>query len=233
MQVDIAVDRSGYTTNSRPGIFAYRPAPIQVNYIGFPGTLGSDAYDYIIGDPTVLPFDQQPFYAERIVHLPESYLVNDSKRSIAAQIPTRKQEGLPDQGFAFCCFNNSYKIVPTVFDIWMRLLHRIPGSVLWLFSEPITAEPNLRREAQARDIDPERLIFAHRAPQAEHLARQRLADLFLDTLPYNAHTTAADALLVGLPVVTCIGKSFTGRVAASLLRAIGMPDLVAADFQDY
>jgi protein O-GlcNAc transferase len=233
LQVDIAVDRSGYTSNARPGIFAARPAPIQVNYIGFPGTLGAGFYDYILADATVLPLDQQPFYAEKIVHLPDSYLVNDTRRRIAERTPTRAESGLPPEGFVFCCFNNCYKITPQVFDIWMRLLGKVEGSVLWLFRDRTTAEVNLRREAAARGIDPRRLVFARRMPLEDHLARHRLADLLLDTLPYNAHTTAADALWMGVPVVTCLGQTFAGRVAASLLRAIGMPDLVTDDLAAY
>jgi protein O-GlcNAc transferase len=233
LQVDIAIDRSGYTVNARPGIFAARPAPIQVNYLGFPGTLGAGFYDYVLADATVLPFDRQRFYSENIVHLPDSYQVNDSKRPVSARTPTREEAGLPARGFVFCCFNNSYKITPELFDIWMRLLERVAGSVLWLLCDRVAAQANLRREAAARGIDPARLLFASRAPQEAHLARHRLADLFLDTLPYNAHTTASDALWVGLPVITCCGQSFAGRVAASLLRAIGMPDLVTADLEDY
>jgi protein O-GlcNAc transferase len=233
MQIDIAVDRSGYTTNARPAIFAFRPAPIQVNYIGFPGTLGSDAYDYIIGDATVLPFDQHPLYTEKIVQLPDSYLVNDSKRPRATRIPTRREAGLPENGFVFCCFNNCYKITPEIFDAWMRLLAQTRDSVFWLFSESTTAKANLCREAQARGIDASRLVFARRTSQEQHIARHRLADLFLDTLPYNAHTTAADALWSGVPVVTCIGRSFAGRVAASLLGAIGLPELITSDLQSY
>jgi protein O-GlcNAc transferase len=233
LRVDIAVDRSGYTVNARPGIFAARAVPIQVNYIGFPGTLAAKFYDYILADATVLPFERQPFYTERIVHLPNSYLVNDTKRPIAALSATREACGLPAQGFVFCCFNNSYKITPPVFDVWMRLLTKIEGSVLWLFRDREAAESNLRREAAARNIDPGRLIFARRVPLEDHLARHRLADLFLDTLPYNAHTTAADALWMGLPVVTCLGQSFAGRVAASLLHAIGMSDLVTDDLGEY
>jgi protein O-GlcNAc transferase len=233
LRVDIAVDRSGYTTNARPGIFAARPAPIQVNYIGFPGTLGAKFYDYILADATVLPFDRQPFYTERIVHLPNCYLVNDTRRPEAVKSLTRSEAGLPEDGFVFCCFNNTYKFTPPAFDVWMRLLRQVEGSVLWLFCDRKAAEVNLRREAAARGIDPSRLIFAKRVPVEEHLARHRLADLFLDTLIYNAHTTAADALWMGLPVLTCIGQSFAGRVAASLLRAIGMPDLVTNDLEEY
>lgn len=233
MRVDIAVDRSGYTTNARPGIFAARPAPIQVNYIGFPGTLAAKFYDYILADATVLPFDRQPFYTERIVHLPNCYLVNDTRRSESGRSPTRSEAGLPAEGFVFCCFNNTYKFTPPAFDVWMRLLRQVEGSVLWLFCDREAAEVNLRGEAAARGIDPSRLIFAKRVPVEEHLARHRLADLFLDTLIYNAHTTAADALWMGLPVLTCIGQSFAGRVAASLLRAIGLPDLVTNNLEEY
>jgi predicted O-linked N-acetylglucosamine transferase (SPINDLY family) len=233
MQVDIAVDCSGYITDARPGIFALRPVPIQVSYLAYPGTLGANFYDYIIADPTVLPFDQQPFYGEKIVHLPGCYQPNDSKRAIAVQTPTREHAGLPARGFVFCCFNNNYKITAPIFDIWMRLLGRVEGSMLWLLCERATAESNLRREAAARGIDPSRLVFARRVPLEDHLARHRLADLFLDTLPYNAHTTASDALWAGLPVLTCCGQTFAGRVAASLLRAIGMPDLVTDDLDAY
>lgn len=233
LKIDIAIDRSGYTVNARPAIFAARPAPIQVNYIGFPGSLGADFYDYIFGDTTVLPPDRKPFYSENIVHLPDCYLSNDSRRPLAAHTPTREDAGLPSDGFVFCCFNNSYKIAPEIFEIWMRLLKQIGGSVLWLYADRISAEANLRTAAAAHGIDPARLVFARRMAQDDHLARHRLADLFLDTLPYNAHTTAADALWAGLPVVSCLGKSFAGRVGASLLRAIGMPDLVASDLESY
>ena len=233
LRIDIVVDRSGYTTNARPAIFAARPAPIQVNYIGFPGTLGAKFYDYILADATVLPFDRQPFYTERIVHLPNCYLVNDTKRTVAVRTPTRSEAGLAEEGFVFCCFNNTYKFTPPVFDMWMRLLAQVEGSMLWLYCDRVSAEANLRREAAARGIDPSRLIFAKRVPIEEHLARYRLADLFLDTLTYNAHTTAADALWMGLPLVTCLGQSFAGRVAASLLRAIGLPNLVTNNLEEY
>ena len=233
LRIDIAIDRSGYTVNARPAIFAARPSPIQVNYVGFPGSLGADFYDYIVGDATVLPFDRQPFFSESIVHLPDCYLPNDSRRPPAAHTPSREEAGLPSDGFVFCCFNNSYKITPGIFEIWMRLLKQVGGSVLWLYADRASAEVNLRREAETRGVDPGRLVFARRLPQADHLARHCLADLFLDTLPYNAHTTAADALWSGLPVVTCLGESFAGRVAASLLRAINMPDLVTPDLESY
>ena len=234
LEVDIAVDLSGYTDMSRPAIFAYRPAPIQVNYLGYAGTMGADFIDYVIADRIVLPFDQQPYYAEKIVHLPDSYLVNDTTKSISSQAPSRAQAGLPERGFVFCCFNNSYKISASVFDAWMRILAAGDGSVLWLSQPAGRAAVNLRAAATARGIDPRRLIFAPRVPQmADHLARHRLADLFLDTLPYNAHTTASDALWAGLPVVTCLGDTFAGRVAASLLNAIGLPELVTSSLGEY
>src|SRR6516164_8999082 len=233
LQVDIAIDLKGLTQDSRPGILAYRPTPIQASYLGFPGTTGAEFIDYIIADETVLPFDHQPFYAEKIVHLPDCYQVNDTKRNIAERTPTRQEAGLPEKGCVFCCFNNNWKITPEVFSVWIRLLHAVEGSVLWLFRDDESAERNLRKEAQARGIDPARLVFAGRLPLEDHLARHRLADLFLDTLPYNAHTTASDALWVGLPVLTCMGNAFARRVAASLLHAIGLPELVTHSIEDY
>jgi predicted O-linked N-acetylglucosamine transferase (SPINDLY family) len=233
LEVDIAVDLKGYTQDSRPEIFSYRPAPIQVNYLGYPGTMGADFIDYIIGDAIVTPLHRQAFYREKIVQLPDAYQVNDRKRRIAEHTPSRSEVGLPKDGFVFCCFNNSYKITAPVFDIWMRLLREISASVLWLLRDNATAESNLRREAQARGVDPERLIFAGRTSVEDHLARHRLADLFLDTLPYNAHTTASDALWAGLPVLTCQGEAFAGRVAASLLHAVGLPELVTHNLNDY
>jgi predicted O-linked N-acetylglucosamine transferase (SPINDLY family) len=233
MQVDIVVDRTGYTQNSRPGIFARRPSPIQVNYLGFPGTLGADFYDYVIADPIALPFDQQPFFMEKIVHLPDCYQSNDSKRAIAKETPTRQQLGLPSEGFVFCCFNNNYKITPDIFSIWMRVMHKIDESVLWLLGGDGGVENNVRKEAAASGVDPARVIFAERRDLSDHLARHRQADLFLDTLPYNAHTTASDALWAGLPVVTCRGPTFAARVAASLLSAVGLPELVTETLENY
>jgi predicted O-linked N-acetylglucosamine transferase (SPINDLY family) len=232
-EVDIAVDLKGYTQGCRPEILAYRPAPIQVGYLGYPGTIGADFLDYVLADPVVLPFDRQAFYTEKIVQLPDCYQVNDSTRVIAAETPSRATAGLPDDGFVFCCFNKSYKIRRPIFDVWMRLLAAVPGSVLWLLQDNDGAERNLRREAAAHGIDPARLVFAGRASLEDHLARHRLADLFLDTLPYNAHTTASDALWAGLPIVTCLGQAFAGRVAASLLNAIGLPELVTHNLTDY
>ena len=233
LQVDIVVDLKGYTRDSRPGIFQYRPAPIVVNYLGYPGTMGAACYDYIIGDPVVTPLEHADFYSEKIVQLPHSYQVNDRQRVIAPHTPSRQQQGLPDEGFVFACFNNNYKITPEVFDVWMRLLAQVDGSVLWLLADNEDAVANLRREALARGIASSRLVFAPRAPLPEHLARHRLADLFLDTLPCNAHTTASDALWAGLPVLTCLGATFAGRVAASLLTAVGLPELVTPDLAAY
>src|SRR5262245_3528228 len=233
LEVDIAVDLKGHTQDSRPEILAYRPAPIQVGYLGYPGSIGADFLDYILADETVAPFDHAPFYSEKIIQLPDCYQVNDRKRAVAATAPTRQQAGLPDFGFVFCCFNNNYKITEPVFDIWMRLLANVPGSVLWLLRDNSGAERNLRNEASARGIDPARLVFADRVKLDDHLARHRLADLFLDTLPYNAHTTASDALWTGLPVVTCQGNAFAGRIAASLLKAVGLPELITHSLADY
>jgi len=231
--VDIAVDLKGHTEGGRPGILAYRPAPTQVAYLGYPGPLGLDFIDYVIADRIVLPFDEQAFYRERIVHLPDSYQVNDRARPIAARVPARREEGLPDEALVLCCFNHNWKITAAMFDVWMRLLRAHEGGVLWLFRSNDAAEANLRREAGARGIDPARLVFAcFRAP-AEHLARIACADLFLDTLPCNAHTTASDALWAGVPVLTCKGGTFAGRVAASLLHAAGLPQLATASLAEY
>ncbi len=232
-EIDILVDLKGFTQYARPEILAYRPAPIQVNYLGYPGTMGSDFIDYIVADPIVAPMDEQIFYSERIVHLPECYQPNDTRRALAETTPSRADCGLPEAGLVFCCFNNSYKITPALFEIWMRLLAAVPDSVLWLLEANASIKDHLRREAVARGIAPERLVFAPRWPLAEHLARHRLASLFLDTLPYNAHTTASDALWAGLPVLTCSGGTFAGRVAASLLQAIGMPELITTSLEDY
>jgi protein O-GlcNAc transferase len=232
-EIDIAVDLKGHTTDARPGILAFRPAPIQAQYIGYPGTMGADFIDYIIVDPFVVPADQQPYFTEKLVHLPDCYQVNDAHREIAQRAIVRADYGLPKEGFVFCSFNNNYKITPEVFAIWMRLLKAVPGSVLWLFLDNEWVQQNLRREAEARGMDATRLIFAPRMPLSDHLARHRLADLFLDTSPYNAHTTASDALWVGLPLVTCAGRSFPSRVAGSLLHAVGLPELVTNSLGDY
>jgi protein O-GlcNAc transferase len=231
--IDIAVDLGGFTTNSRPNIFSMRAAPIQVSYLGYPGTMGAEYIDYLIADRTLIPESDQKYYAEKIAYLPDTYLVNDSTRPIAGRIFTRAELGLPKDAFVFCCFNNNWKITPEVFDCWMRLLERISGSVLWLLEDNATAARNLRAEAENRGIDSDRLIFAKRIPVAEHLARHRVADLFLDTLPYNAHTTASEALWCGLPVLTRIGDAFAARVAASLLNAIGLSELITTTSEAY
>jgi protein O-GlcNAc transferase len=195
--------------------------------------MGAGFIDYILADAVVAPFGEQPFYDERIVHLPDCYQPNYTRRPIAEPGPSRQNCGLPERGFVFCCFNNTYKITPGLFDIWMRLLRTVPDSVLWLLDANASVKVNLRREAEVRGIAPERLIFAPRLPLAEHLARHRHADLFLDTLPVNAHTTASDALWAGLPVMTCTGRTFAGRVAGSLLRAIDLPELITASLAEY
>ncbi len=232
-QIDILINLNGYFGRDRQGVFSYKPCPVQVNYLGFPGTLGADYIDYIIADPHVIPGGHDAFYVERIVYLPDTYQVNDSKRSIAERVPTRAEAGLPDTGFVFCCFNNSYKITPEVFDLWTRLLKNVAGSVLWLVQDNMAASRNLRREAEERGVAPERVIFAPRIKLDEHLSRHRLADLFLDTLPCNAHTTASDALWAGLPVLTCMGGTFAGRVAGSLLNAVGLPELATDSLDNY
>jgi protein O-GlcNAc transferase len=230
---DVAVDLNGHTTGSRPGIFALRPVPIQVNYLGFAGTMGADFTDYILVDRIVVPIEQQDCYSEKLVHLPDSFLVNDPSHAIG-MTPTRSEAGLPEQGIVFCCFNNAYKITPAMFAVWMRVLRHVEGSVLWLSQLNGPARVNLHAAATDHGIDPSRLIFAPRCARSEdHLARHRVADLFLDTLPYNAHTTAWDALWAGLPVLTCLGRTFPGRVGASLLTAVGMPELIANSVEDY
>jgi predicted O-linked N-acetylglucosamine transferase (SPINDLY family) len=234
LEIDIAVDLGGYSEAARPAIFAMRAAPLQVGYLGYPGTSGSDCIDYLAADLTLIPPEEQRHYSEKIIYLPDSYQVNDRARSISDTKFTRAEFGLPPAGFVFCCFNNSYKIVPACFHAWMRILTRVPDSVLWLSDLNPFAKNNLRREAERRGVSAERLVFAQRMPSSpDHLARQRLADLFLDTLPYNAHTTASDALWAGLPVLTCIGNAFPGRVAASLLRAIQLPELIAQTPSQY
>jgi len=233
MGIDIAIDLKGFTKDSRTGVFAERCAPIQVSYLGYPGTTGAHYIDYIVADKTVIPQESQQFYSEKIVYLPHSYQVNDSKRKISDKVFTRHELGLPESGFVFCCFNNNFKILPETFDGWMRLLQTVEGSVLWLLADNPTAVRNLQKEAQNRGVDPHRLVFAPRMPLDEHLARHRLADLFIDTFPCNAHTTASDALWAGLPVLTRTGQSFASRVAASLLNAIGLPELITEDQMQY
>lgn len=231
MGIDIAIDLKGYTMSERTAIFAGRCAPTQVNYLGFPGTMGAPFIDYMIADRTVVPEQDQRHYSEKIVYLPNSYQVNDRRRAASDRIFVRDDVGLPEAGFVFCCFNNNFKIHPSTFNGWMKILQAVDGSVLWLLEDCHGVADNLRREAEARGIDGRRLVFAPRVALAEHLARYRLADLFLDTLPCNAHTTASDALWMGVPVLTCEGGGFAGRVAASLLRAVGMPELVMSSLE--
>ena len=233
MEIDIAVDLMGFTAEARTSVFALRPAPIQVNYLGFPGTMGARYIDYIFADRYVIPEAQQSHYAEQVVYLPDSFQANASNRQIAARTPLRAEARLPERGFVFCSFNNNYKITPAVFDVWMRLLQQVNASVLWLLAGSPTVETNLRREAKVRGVGCDRLVFARRLPYAEHLARHRLADLFLDTLPFNAGATASDALWAGLPVLTCAGEAFAARMAGSLLTALGMPELVTHSLDQY
>jgi predicted O-linked N-acetylglucosamine transferase (SPINDLY family) len=233
LEIDIAVDLKGYTQDCRPNILAVRPAPIQVNYLGYPGTMGAPFIDYILADRFVIPEGQRAFYGEKVAYLPDSYQPNDSKRLIGEVTATRHEMGLPEARFVFCSFVSHYKIAPQVFDSWMSILAEVEGSVLWLLTGTEEAMCNLRRYAGTRDIAAERLIFAPRMTLEHHLARHHLADLFLDTLPVNAHTTASDALWAGVPVVTCPGSSFAGRVAGSLLNALGLTELIAETREDY
>jgi predicted O-linked N-acetylglucosamine transferase (SPINDLY family) len=231
--VEVLIDLNGYTTHSKSEIFALRPAPVQASWLGYLGTLGAPWYDYVLTDRFAAPPELQRFFTERFLYLPDCYCPSDTKRPVAAVAPSRAACGLPEQSLVFCCFNNSYKILPAVFDVWMRLLARVPGSVLWLSPASATAGENLRREAAARGIDRQRLVFAPRVNLAEHLARHVHADLFLDTTPYNAGTTANDALFMGVPVLTCAGETLASRVAGSQLHAIGLPELVTTALADY
>ncbi len=231
--IDIAIDLKGYTRDARPRIFLQRAAPIQVNYLGFPGTMAANGIDYMIADPTLITEATRTHYSEKVVYLPHSYQVNDRKRAPAAPEPSRTELGLSPDAFIYCCFNSPYKIMPATFDGWMRILRRVPTSLLWLYADNHAAAGNLRKQAAQRGIDGARLRFAMPLPQAQHLARQPAADLFLDTFPCGAHTTASDALWMGLPVLTRPGLSFQSRVAASLLQAIGLPELITATDNQY
>ena len=233
LKIDIAVDLKGFTQNCRTGIFAYRAAPIQLSYLGYPGTMSTNYIDYLIADQTLIPQEAQQAYSEKIAYLPNSYQANDRKRVISDKRFTKGDLGLPEQGFIFCSFNNNYKILPATFEIWMRILKAVDGSVLWLYEDNAAAADHLRQEAEKRGVHPSRLVFAKRMPLAEHLARHQLADLFIDAFPCNAHTTASDALWAGLPVLTLMGNSFASRVAASLLKAIELPELITSTPQAY
>jgi predicted O-linked N-acetylglucosamine transferase (SPINDLY family) len=237
MDIDIAVDLGGHSGSSRTGIFALRAAPLQIHYLGYPGTMGAQYMDYLIADSTIIPPADRQYYSEKVLYLP-SFQANDSKRGIADRVCSREELALPVDGFVFCCFNANYKITPTTFAGWMRILARVPGSVLYLYAENEAVLENLGKEAQSLGVDTKRLIFADKRLAAnlahpEYLARYRVPDLFLDTLPYNAGATASDALWAGLPVLTCLGKAFAGRMAASLLTAIGLPELIAQTQQQY
>ncbi|HEY2591267.1 MAG TPA: hypothetical protein VGI35_06715, partial [Steroidobacteraceae bacterium] len=232
LEIDIAVDLGGYTQHARPGIFARRAAPIQVGYLGYLGTMGADFMDYLIADQIIVPPERRRHYAEKIAYL-SSYQVNDSKRHAAARAFSRAELGLPSTGFVFCCFNANYKINPEMFASWMRILTAVPGSVLFLLGGSPAAERNLREHAERSGMEPARLVFGGKLPYADYLARYRAADLFLDTLPYNAGTTASDALWMGLPVLTCAGEAFSARMGASLLTAVGLPELITVDRSHY
>ncbi len=233
LEIDIAIDLKGFTQDMRLGIFAKHCAPIQVNYLGYPGTMSTPYIDYIIADKILIPEESQKYYSEKIAYLPNSYQANDDKRKISDRIFTKEELGLPEKGFIYCCFNNNYKITPQTFDSWMRILKSVDNSVLWLFEDNVIAAQNLKKEAEKRGINSNRLIFAKRMSTEDHLARHKLADLFLDTLPYNAHTTCSDALWAGLPVLTLIGQSFASRVAASLLNAVNLPELITNTKEEY
>ena len=231
--IDILVDLNGYFGLARPGLYGWRPSPVQVNYLGFPGTCGAAWMDYIVADRRLIRPEDEQHYSERVVCLPGCYQPNDSLRSAPPCESGRAEAGLPELGFVYCCFNNNYKITPDVFAVWMSLLRQVPGSVLWLLGDNPAAERNLRASAAAQQVDPARLVFAPRVELPQHLARHTLADLFLDTLPCNAHTTASDALCAGLPVLSCTGSTFSGRVATSLLQALGLDALITPSLADY
>ena len=230
-EVDILIDLKGYTQGTRSAILNFRPAPIQVNYLGYPGTLGAGVCDYIVTDAFVTPPDSAPDYTEAFAYMPDSYQPH-GRHGIISVKPSRAAAGLPAEGFVFCCFNQAYKITPEIFNVWCHLLLSVPDSVLWLLKNPL-AEGNLLREAFHRGITADRIIFAANCPQSDHLARLQLADLVLDTAPYNAHTTASDALWVGVPIITCAGDTFPSRVAGSVLHAIGLEELVTTDLDRY
>jgi predicted O-linked N-acetylglucosamine transferase (SPINDLY family) len=231
-EIDILVNLNGYFGTPRMGVCAHRPALLQVNYLGFPGSLGAEYMDYILADAEAIPSGDEQFYSEKVVRLPNSYQINDSLRPRSA--PTlRAAHGLKETDFVFCHFNYSYKLTPEIFAVWLRLLRSVPSSVLWLLESNALFAANLRREADRAGIDPARLIFAPPIETSAHLSRLALGDLFLDSLPCNAHTTASDALWAGLPLITCRGTAFAGRVAASLLRAVGLPELVTNSLDEY
>jgi predicted O-linked N-acetylglucosamine transferase (SPINDLY family) len=232
--IDVAIDLAGYTNDARTNIFAYRAAPIQVNWLGYPGTLGANYFDYIITDKILIPELHKTFYTEKAVYLPDTYMVDDFNRVASSRVFTRKECGLPENAFVFCCFNNSYKFNPQVLDCWSRILQHVENSILWISENSAIFKANLTIEFNSRGIDPRRIIFAQRLESmADHLSRFTLADLFLDTHPYNAHTTAVDSLKAGVSVITLMGQSFASRVAASLLNAVGLPELIVNTQDEY
>jgi predicted O-linked N-acetylglucosamine transferase (SPINDLY family) len=232
-EIDILINLNGFFGEERTGVVAFKPSPIQVNYLGFPGTMAAPYMDYILADQWIVPEDQKENYSEKVIYLPDSYQANDRKKIVGESSRSRAEFGLPENGFVFCSFNNAYKITPEVFTVWMRLLSQTDGSVLWLLQVDSGVERNLRNEAQERGVSPERIVFAPFIKLKDHLARERLADLFLDTLPVNAHTTASDALWIGLPVLTCLGSTFAGRVASSLLAAVGLEEMITRSLAEY
>jgi protein O-GlcNAc transferase len=232
--IHILVDMMGYTGIARTGAVAMRPAPIQVQWLGFPCTMGADFIDYMIGDPVVTPPHLAANYHENLVRLPHSFITGEADQQIADRPPTRREQNLPEDAVVFCCFNNAHKIDPSIFDIWMNILREVPNSVAWLSIRQATAQANLRQRAESRGISPDRLIFSVHVPsKADHLARHSLADLFLDTRYYNAHATACDALWSGVPVLTCPGETFASRVGASLVTSVGLSELIVANLDEY
>jgi predicted O-linked N-acetylglucosamine transferase (SPINDLY family) len=234
LEIDIAIDLTGYTAKNRTEIFAMKVAPIQINYLGYTSTTGADYMNYLIADKTIIPEKNKKYYSEKIVYLPNNYMVNESKVKVSEKLFIRKDVGLPAEGFVFCCFNTHFKISPITFAGWMRILKAVDGSVLWLLPKNENAVKNLKKEAKKHGIDESRLIFAPSLDLNEdHLSRQKLADLFLDTLPYNAHITASEALRMGLPVLTCMAQAFSGRVAASLLKAVNLSEMITTTQEQY
>jgi predicted O-linked N-acetylglucosamine transferase (SPINDLY family) len=233
LEIDVAIDLGGHTQDARPGVFSYGAAPVQINYLGYPGTMGTQFHDYILADQTIIPASHRQFFSEKVITLPDTYQPTDASRPIALEVGSRSDHDLPDRAVVFCCFNNPFKITPEVFGSWMRILNRVPHSVLWLLETLDVCTGNLRVQTRQAGIDPSRLVFAKRVHMPQHLARHALADLFLDTLPYNAHTTASDALFSGLPVLTRMGTTFSGRVAASLNRTMGLDELITNSIEDY
>ncbi len=233
LEIDIAIDLTAFTSNSRSGIFSYRAAPIQINYLGYPGTMGAEYIDYIIADEVIIPKENFDYYSEKVLYLPNCYQANMSQKDISPKEFKRGDFDLPDNAFVYCSFNNNYKITPHIFDVWMNILKKVPNSVLWIFKSNETASKNLKKETEARGVDPNRIIFASYLPNEEHLKRISLADLFLDTFPYNAHVTASDAIRMGIPILTLTGNSFASRVGASILSCIGLKELITNNKKEY